>query len=1239
MKNYILLAIIILSNLVSCSQALNTSETFSLFALLNYRQNVTIGGTFFGNYNADVRTVALSTDGKCDTTQAGLGSGSTDDSGGFKVSYPRISSSGGYVCVIASPRADGTSRFFAVDQQKEFAWTGSAYSVLVLPEPSTTSRSQFNVVSTMFNRMATQKLEKLAEGNKDLSRAGTLLKSANKQIVSQFGLSRGLSKNISSTRLTLKETLNRILYSEPRASSLETATPDLNDIVIDFSKKDDPITLKFTVIIGGIQSLADPNDPSSYDKVVGLISNVIASGNSSSEIVFPGGATLSAGGSFGALVSSKIQTFVQSQGAALGLSETEINNIKTEAVQLATAIDKPPLSATPIVTVAPVVEKPLYSLATNTYKIGESFSISPQITGVTNLVITDVCTTYCQSISNLSIPSTSLTLPSSLSTGSSLPPFPSNGNGLSFSTRSSLPTLQGNGNGLTISTGSSLTLSTNVNNNSSVLPGNLPPWLQFSGTTGVITGTVPEDLPGDISFQLRISGIRYGTTVTGTVNFTLRGKPTLFFFSQGSYLTINGLQQISIGPLPQNLEISYTPTIVGANSILSISGLPAGGCIAFNNSSGTISGNFSCITTQTAAELTIYNDVGSNIYSINFIPNSKPTVSSLSISGTLFYPNTVFANYIYIDNNYNPELGSTFAWYLCPTALGKCSTISGANSKSYTIQASDVGKYLMFQVTPKDSLGLAGDAVLSTAVLVENRAPSIASVSITNVGNIYAGDTLNSSTSGYSDPENNPPGTFVYNWYRCTAQSSCDTTPSGTSSTYVTSTSDGGKLIKLQVSPVDNLGAVGTPVIASQFVSIIQAPAQCLSYTSKSGSDRHIGLMGTGSSCDNTTNGSWVRFDSIYSIIPNAIVASSSCGTDATGYLTTDHPITLFQQVSGTVCYNWSGNSCNWANQISITKCNGYYVYQLPNTPACSLRYCTTAISISNPSYNSVGSTLQGSYGELFTSQNIPQYNWLRCDSSAGSNCVTISGATTSSYTITSNDIGKFLQFQVTPVNGAPVKSQIVQVFNPNQDLVLYMPFNGNFNDESSSPMPQYRYDNANTAQPVLTIDRRNNPSSNAYSSNRTNYLVMTSADKITSLATNYTMSAWINLDAGISDHGIFSTWNNSSGMIFRVYNYQVQNQNFTCPTTITPGQWVHVVGVSEGTTAKIYFNGNLCRSGENGSITALPSDYANKWLLVGSDYYPSGYTRTLKGKMDDLRIYNRVLSASEVLSLYNYEK
>ena len=592
MKKYYLALISILITTISCGQAATMVESLSLLSLYDYRNRVTIGGTFFGNYNADVKTVPLSPDGKCDRTQAGLGTSTTDGSGVFSVTYTRTAQNGGYICVVSTPKADGTSRFFAVSEQKEYPWTGDAYNILVLPEPNTTARSQFNVVSTMFNRMATQKLEKLAEGNQDLSKAGRLLKSANRQIVSQFGLSRGISKSLPA-KVTLKDALEKVLYREARASSVESSIPDLNDIVIDFSKKDDPVTLKFTIIIGGIQSLANPNDPSSFDKVVNLISTVVASGNKSADIVFPGGAKLTAGGSFGALVSEKVQTFVQAQGTSLGLSQTEINNIKVEAVALAAAIDNPPIGNT-------TVERALYSTNLNSYKTGDTISVSPQVTGASNFQITEIC-------------------------------------------------VAGNCNPVTTSSSQ---------------------FLQLSSTTGVFSGTVPADLPGDIAFQVKVSAIRSGTATTGLVNFAFRGKPIITYTGAFVAPLLNTVTSppalYTISNIPEGTTFTATPSIIGANTTLSATGFPP--CVSFNTTTGLISGNVSCVTVDTTAQVTITNDVGSNTYSVKFIPS---VVLPLYSTTTVTYKMNETLSI-------NPQITGGSAFQITEICMmGNCQTVTG----------------------------------------------------------------------------------------------------------------------------------------------------------------------------------------------------------------------------------------------------------------------------------------------------------------------------------------------------------------------------------------------------------------------------------------------------------------------------------------------------------------------------------------------------------------------------------
>lgn len=117
---------------------------------------------------------------------------------------------------------------------------------------------------------------------------------------------------------------------------------------------------------------------------------------------------------------------------------------------------------------------------------------------------------------------------------------------------------------------------------------------------------------------------------------------------------------------------------------------------------------------------------------------------------------------------------------------------------------------------------------------------------------------------------------------------------------------------------------------------------QCSSYVLNTDATRNVAYTAN-ISCDSSIFGSgqWVRFSGAAGTqIPTTVVPSYSCGTHATGYYTGVMPA-AGATTTGTVCYNWSGNSCNWSNSISVTNCNGYYVYYLIDPSGCSFRYCT----------------------------------------------------------------------------------------------------------------------------------------------------------------------------------------------------------------------------------------------------------------------------------------------------------
>jgi hypothetical protein len=42
------------------------------------------------------------------------------------------------------------------------------------------------------------------------------------------------------------------------------------------------------------------------------------------------------------------------------------------------------------------------------------------------------------------------------------------------------------------------------------------------------------------------------------------------------------------------------------------------------------------------------------------------------------------------------------------------------------------------------------------------------------------------------------------------------------------------------------------------------------------------------------------------------------------------------------VCFESSVGNCEYQVNITVTNCDEYFVYMLPDTPTCMLRYCIT---------------------------------------------------------------------------------------------------------------------------------------------------------------------------------------------------------------------------------------------------------------------------------------------------------
>lgn len=86
--------------------------------------------------------------------------------------------------------------------------------------------------------------------------------------------------------------------------------------------------------------------------------------------------------------------------------------------------------------------------------------------------------------------------------------------------------------------------------------------------------------------------------------------------------------------------------------------------------------------------------------------------------------------------------------------------------------------------------------------------------------------------------------------------------------------------------------------------------------------------------------------------------------------------------------------------------------------------------------------------------------------------------------------------------------------------------------------------------------------------------------------------------------------------------------------------QWYHVAGVYNGVTMKYYLNGaqlwtKTLEPEDQGLSVRNGSSHTMK--LGGSVRHPDWPDNHLNGMIDDVRIYNRDLSANEILDLYNY--
>jgi hypothetical protein len=195
--------------------------------------------------------------------------------------------------------------------------------------------------------------------------------------------------------------------------------------------------------------------------------------------------------------------------------------------------------------------------------------------------------------------------------------------------------------------------------------------------------------------------------------------------------------------------------------------------------------------------------------------------------------------------------------------------------------------------------------------------------------------------------------------------------------------------------------------------------------------------------------------------------------------------------------------------------------------------------------------------------------------------------------------------------------------------LVAYYPFNGNANDASGNGL------NGTVFNATLATDRFGNASS-AYSFNGNNSYISINSSPLLELTTNLTISFWMQFtNNGAGDMIIckgngecaYSVGGSPDGIGFNHQNVFNMVFSYPAPSNV----WFQCVCTLNGTNASIYFNGQLDKVG-----TGVTLGTGTGALTIGM--INSAQPSYLAGLLDDIRIYNLALSASEVAQLYAIE-
>jgi len=424
----------------------------------------------------------------------------------------------------------------------------------------------------------------------------------------------------------------------------------------------------------------------------------------------------------------------------------------------------------------------------------------------------------------------------------------------------------------------------------------------------------------------------------------------------------------------------------------------------------------------------VYSLSGGN-YIKMLAPDAAPTATNIQVTGNPQEGQVLSASYFYIDFNNDPEGTSTYRWLNSDTPDGTFTEIAGATALSYTLTATDIGKYVKFEVTPVASSGTpsAGTAVLSSSTLqivgINEEYPVASDVTFS--GNLLVNFPLTGSYT-YSDSDGDAEGSSLYKWY--TADDAAGTNAveiAGENNlTLVLSAAEDGKYIAFEVTPVAASGSLleGNPVMSSFSADpVIMPPATppVAEDVTISGIEE-VGMVLTGSytyfDVNNDPEGTsllnWYSADT-----PNGVKTPLANDTNMYQLAAGDEAKYIFFGVTPV-----QDDATQGTEVFDTTSVIAPYNDQAPVASNVVLSGTPESEVLLSASYD---------YSDYNVDpEGASIYKWYAADDASGTNATEISGAVNKTYLVTDAETGKFIAFEVTPVaqsgtttTGSPVLS------------------------------------------------------------------------------------------------------------------------------------------------------------------------------------------------------------------------